>query len=276
MPFLGETSTLFGGFTSVQDGFTIEEPGSYYLAENIATTGGGIIVRADEVTIDLMGFTLEGGTGPGIDGYGYGRINVRNGTIRNWSGTGIVIANEALLSDVIVANNQGSGMDIGLDSRVVDCIASGNSVHGIIAHWGGIIEGCVASNNGENGIWSAGYAGTLISGCAVDFNGRNGIRVLDDAKVHGNQIRANDPSGTTGKAGIWVEGWNNHIEGNTIVENNIGIDLDGNRNTIVRNIVGNSLTSDFAVDPSATYNLIPVFTMGSPGSPGPWDNIEQP
>ena len=37
---------------------TISESGSYYLAEDISTTGGGIIVQANDVTIDLMGFIL--------------------------------------------------------------------------------------------------------------------------------------------------------------------------------------------------------------------------
>jgi len=254
----------------------IEEPGSYYLAENITTSGGGIIVRSNEVTIDLMGFTLEGGTGPGIDGYGHFRLTVRNGTVRGWSGTGILTGGEAMLSDLTVADNLGSGMDIGMHSRAVGCTASGNSVHGIKAHTGSIVEGCVASNNGENGVWAESSFGVLISGCAVDFNSRNGIRIRDNTKVLDNQIRANDSSGAAGKAGIWVDGWNNHIEGNEIIENNIGIEVDGNQNVIVRNIVGNSLTDNFDVDPLAYGNLMPVFTMGSPGTPAPWDNIEHP
>ena len=71
-------------------------------------------------------------------------------------------------------------------------------------------------------------------------------------------------------------GDHNRIEGNTIIENNIGIDLDGSYNAIARNIVGYSKTSNFDVDPGATSNLMPVFTVGGSGTPGPWDNIEQP
>src|SRR5262245_27942704 len=39
----------------------IGSPGSYYLAENISTGGGGITIAADNVSIDLKGFTLQGG-----------------------------------------------------------------------------------------------------------------------------------------------------------------------------------------------------------------------
>jgi len=54
----------------------ITQPGSYYLAENIVVTGPGIIVQADRVTIDLMGFTLASGTGPGIDGSAHDQITL--------------------------------------------------------------------------------------------------------------------------------------------------------------------------------------------------------
>ena len=45
---------------------TISSSGSYYLVEDIVTTGNGITIAADNVTIDLMGFTLEGGVGDGL------------------------------------------------------------------------------------------------------------------------------------------------------------------------------------------------------------------
>src|SRR4051794_38803107 len=36
--------------------FTISTAGIYYLTKNITTTGGGIIIRADDVVVDLGGF----------------------------------------------------------------------------------------------------------------------------------------------------------------------------------------------------------------------------
>ena len=43
---------------------TLNESGSYYLAENISTTGGGIVVQAHDVTIDLV---VDMGRGSGFD-----------------------------------------------------------------------------------------------------------------------------------------------------------------------------------------------------------------
>jgi parallel beta-helix repeat protein len=258
---------------------TISYPGSYYLAENIQTSGGGITVQADYVTIDLMGFTLSGGTGLGIDGSGNERTTIRNGTVQFWSGTGIRLGGKAVLSDLIVFNNMGSGIDVGIDSRVTDCTVTNNTVHGIIVRVGSIVRNCAASNNLQNGIWvtsSLADHGALVTGCVVDMNERNGIRVDGFTTVLDNYIRGNDKSGSTGKAGIWINGDHNRIEGNTIAENNIGIDLDGSYNTIARNIFGASRTIHFDIDPGATYNLKSVFTIGSTGDPNPWDNIEYP
>ena len=68
---------------------TIFSSGSYYLAENISTAGGGITIAANtnNVTIDLMGFSLSGGTGRGIlAGNPSKNITVKNGTVSGWGG----------------------------------------------------------------------------------------------------------------------------------------------------------------------------------------------
>src|SRR5262245_36850810 len=45
---------------------TITVSGAYHLSEDINTAGGGITVSTNNVTIDLMGFTLDGASGDGI------------------------------------------------------------------------------------------------------------------------------------------------------------------------------------------------------------------
>ena len=69
---------------------TITESGSYYLVEDANCLSTAITVEADNVTIDLMGYSLIGhGTGFGI--YLNARINVeiRNGTVRDFGSDGI-------------------------------------------------------------------------------------------------------------------------------------------------------------------------------------------
>jgi hypothetical protein len=71
------------------DLFIISQPGSYYLTTNIVGVSGknGIEISANDVSLDLNGFALQGaGTGNvGVYIY-YAQTNVviRNGTISGW------------------------------------------------------------------------------------------------------------------------------------------------------------------------------------------------
>src|SRR5208282_3722482 len=50
--------------------FTISQPGSYYLTTNLTVTGGNAItIAANNVTLDLNGFTISS-TAPSATGYG--------------------------------------------------------------------------------------------------------------------------------------------------------------------------------------------------------------
>src|SRR5262245_2012030 len=68
--------------------YSINQPGSYYLTGNLVGENGKRVVRigADNVTIDLNGFTIDGSAGAtrGIDGetLDANNVTVRNGTIR--------------------------------------------------------------------------------------------------------------------------------------------------------------------------------------------------
>jgi hypothetical protein len=67
---------------------TISAPGTYCLAGDLAHGGEGAAVRiaASDVVLDLGGFTLAGGAGPGrvttgIEAVGVDRVTVRNGVV---------------------------------------------------------------------------------------------------------------------------------------------------------------------------------------------------
>ena len=77
--------------------FTITNSGSFYLTTNLSGASGrsGVIVQADDVTLDLNGFTLFGlaGSSNGIVCPNtQSNLVVRNGTIRNWGGHGLEAA----------------------------------------------------------------------------------------------------------------------------------------------------------------------------------------
>src|SRR5690606_39211628 len=66
--------------------FVISEPGSYYLADNVSIPAGkvGILIDADDVTVDLGGYFLRSFNATGLircgDG-GRGGIEIRNGIL---------------------------------------------------------------------------------------------------------------------------------------------------------------------------------------------------
>lgn len=64
--------------------YTIDNPGFYYLVKNLS---GPIYIHSNNVTLDLMGFTLSGsgfGTGINIDGI-FENVEIRNGTVFNFA-----------------------------------------------------------------------------------------------------------------------------------------------------------------------------------------------
>ena len=254
---------------------TITDAGSsWYLAENIDTTGGGITIEVDSVTIDLNGFRLKGGTGIGI--FAFTQLEeatvVKNGEVSSWSDAGITLGPRSVVENVIVRDNGGIGISVRWDSRVVGCIVSENLSHGIIVARGGVVTDCLASNNHENGIWAEADQGegAFVTRCVADANGKNGIRVEGYALVTDNDLRKNGIGNP--KAGVWVLGPYNRIEGNHITETHLGIDLDGNSNVIVQNTLLNN-TTNLAIDAGATGNFVPTFVVGSPGDPADWDNL---
>lgn len=256
---------------------TIHDSGSsWYLTGDITAVGGGIQVQADAVTIDLMGFTLKGGTGNGIHADTREGLTVRNGRISGWSATCILPGFRSLVENLTVNFCSGSGIDANLDSMIVDTVAANNSFHGIIVKAGGMVRGCRAFNNTENGIWveeENNRVGGMVTGCLVKGNLRNGIRVDGYATVTDNQVLDN---GGTARAGIWVYGSKNRVEGNTVMNNNIGIEIDGSYNMITRNYVGSSLTSNFNIDYMALMNLVIVEHVWNTTPHDPWANIETP
>lgn len=97
--------------------YTITKSGSYIINKNFWTGNHGVIVKANNVTIDLNGYTISG-NGKGIHHgiYMNGRTNVeiRNGTVKNFGGNGIYEENSN-----------------GTSHRVINVRAIGNSNSGI-------------------------------------------------------------------------------------------------------------------------------------------------
>jgi hypothetical protein len=121
-----------GGFP-----YNITQAGSYKLSGNLVVPVDvdGIVITADNVSLDLNGFTINGGAGKGVAGrspgtgvFSLGSLNttVKNGSITGFSGVGLSLFTASVV-------------DVRVDG-------TGSSAGGIIL-FGGVITRCTASSN---------------------------------------------------------------------------------------------------------------------------------
>ena len=151
--------------------YTISTPGFYYLSKDLSTSGAGITVNVDNVTIDLMGFSLKytGITGAaGIDMNGRTNVEIRNGTVISFS-YGIHESNATngakhRVINVRAINNSYGIWLAGVNHLVNGCTGS-NGVTGIYV-FNGTISNCVACNNSDTGIYLE-WAGSAIGNIAA-------------------------------------------------------------------------------------------------------------
>jgi hypothetical protein len=157
--------------------YEIKNPGFYFLGGNLTYngTGNAITVSADNVTLDLMGFSLSytgSATQPnGIVMNGRSNVEIRNGTITGfWTGVweqGGTGAKHRIIN--IRVNDSAIAGAIGIDLNganhlVQGCSACNNQDDGMVISKG-TVTGCTASNNGNIGIYLSG-AGSVIGNVA--------------------------------------------------------------------------------------------------------------
>jgi len=110
----------------------ISQPGSYQLIGNLTVPpngGNAINILANDVTLDLNGFTVQGTNGTPAIGISAGAVNQRNVTIKNGTVRGF----------------SSDGISLSGNGHIVTGVkAEGNGVHGIDVSQGSIIERCTA------------------------------------------------------------------------------------------------------------------------------------
>jgi hypothetical protein len=150
--------------------YAISAPGFYYLGADLSTTGSGITVNTNNVTIDLMGFSVTGNSSPGgigIDISGRSNVEIRNGTVRSF-GQGIysvMTAKNCRIINMRAISNTGTGIKLLGDNHLV--------------------QNCHAANNNGYGIWMSG-GGTVITGNVINGNGSNGLQCTAGGNLMGN------------------------------------------------------------------------------------------
>ncbi|MEW6658986.1 MAG: right-handed parallel beta-helix repeat-containing protein [Thermodesulfobacteriota bacterium] len=164
--------------------YTISQPGFYFLSGNLTYSGTfhAITVNADDVTIDLMGFSLiKDGPRVGTGVYMSGRTNVeiRNGTVRGF-GYGVreasATGNKHRAINVRATGNLYGIYFLGSNHLLQGCSGSNNDQIGLFLT-SGVITGCTASNN-SSGIVAHGPANVLgntaLNNSGVNFHLGNG------------------------------------------------------------------------------------------------------
>jgi len=119
----------------------ITKSGSYYLADYLTSKTQGVIIAADNVTLDLMGFSLTGSSENHFDGIrieGARNVTIRNGSVSSFGGHGIYETGDEggghnhRMTDVLVTGNTGSGIYLkGQGHQVHNCMTVQNGLNGI-------------------------------------------------------------------------------------------------------------------------------------------------
>lgn len=213
--------------------YSITQSGSYYLTANLTAGAGenGITVSADDVTIDLNGFTLRGSGAVDTTGIfianNKNRMTVKNGIIRYFdkgiyctpvsmflpsysrfeklsisscSSYGIYAGKATRINDCNVHNNAGSGIVSSADSLLSNCMSRNNFGSGISVGNDSVVEECIATGiQGDYGI-SAGD-GALLENCTANNNQVGyGIYVGEGSSLNRCIARNN-----SGYSGIYAE-----------------------------------------------------------------------
>jgi hypothetical protein len=167
--------------------FVINQPGSYYVTQDLTLASGidGITINANDVSIDLNGFRLNGGNAGhhGIKTPGdISRTEIRNGTLINWAVLGVYLPGSSSRVEDLRIDGTNSGILVGLQSIVRRCNVRINAgglgdATGIGAFMQVVIADCavVAERAGCGGISVNG--GATIRNCTVSGIDRTGIGI---------------------------------------------------------------------------------------------------
>ena len=220
-----QAKALAGKVTSDdQPGFpvTLSAPGSYKLAGNLQVPAGrnGIVVAADNITIDLNGFQLAGGLAAanGVVEASANRsgVTVRNGTIFGFTKNGIRGTGSNLtVENMRIVNVGANGIAAGHFLQVRDSNLWRSGLNGVIAVNQASVMNSTIVGSGASGVVCENHC--LVSGSMISQNGQSGAGVGISASlgtILGNTI--------TGNRGLGISGSATGYGNNTLATNNSG------------------------------------------------------
>lgn len=186
--------------------YKITQAGSYYLTGNLNGVAGkhGIEITVSDVTVDLMGFRVQGVAGS-LSGIATTTGGVRNPTLCNgslefWGGSGIdltsapavnatisrIHANSngvdgirasqlCIVTECTARLNGGGGISVDIAGHISNCLSTSNTGSGFVLGDSSAIAHCVARANGGDGFSGVTYA--TLRDCQALNNTANGFNV---------------------------------------------------------------------------------------------------
>lgn len=202
-----DVATLTGSTYAV---YEITAPGSYYLTTNLVVSGKDAIrILADNVTLDLNGFTIQGSgsVGRGVAAIASRKaIVIRNGSVSGFPGGGLSCqsAADSSFSDIRITDSTGnyaSGLEIG-SNCVVTGVSVANAYYGITAGDNCRLFECSSMSNRLWGFSLQGRA--TVKDSLASRNGTYGIVAFQNVVLEGCTLTANDYSGVTATHGATI------------------------------------------------------------------------
>lgn len=255
--------------TPVSEPGSITAPGSYYLTQDIT---GSISIGADNVALDLNGFTVTGGSPDLIDIVNSTNVAISNGTLDGagedvWGVRANVGVESFSLRDLTIVDVFYCLEAIGLTGLVsvdrVLCDGTQNEGFRIIGindnDFSVHVRNCTITNANQNET----VAHAAISIGHGGDNSGDVYAVIVGNSVHGNRtvgIRVQSDDGTT--KGVVSD---NRVFGNGTTGYSVNGDV-----AVVRNIAQDNASN---YDLAGATNAAPVTSLGA--APGAWDNISQ-
>jgi hypothetical protein len=192
---IDQNRALAGGVTPGDTpGFpvTISQSGSYRLAGNLTVPDAnthGILVMADNVLIDLNGFSILGPTVCPFGGVTTAGGSETTVTACSPTGTGVGIK----AGDLLTASSAGPVANGRVGVRVTNGTVTGMGSHGVILGPSGRVDIVTAKSNGGHGVVSG--RGSIVQNNIGIANGMFGFYIGNASVVQGNTATLNMGNG---------------------------------------------------------------------------------
>jgi hypothetical protein len=262
---IDQALALAGGVTAGDAaGFpvSINAPGSYALSGDLELGTGAanaIELNADDVTIDLRGFSIFGGglaSGSGVAMTGRTGVEIRNGTVEGFVTSAIRESSAAARAhrviEIVVRDSGGHGVDLaGAGHLVRDCeiansgVVGGAQGAGIWLGPGSALRRSSALANAREGIRLA--EGGIVADALAEANDGVGIAVGEGSVVVRSSVRQSGADGILAGAHAVIRENASANNGSPAPPESAGIRA-GRGSVLVRNVANDNRQSGICAD----------------------------